>query len=103
MKRVERIEAMLGEALELAHLEVIDESSGHNVPTGAESHFKVVAVGEVFDGQSRINRHRQLNQILQPEFDTGMHALALHIYDPQQWLEKFGQAPMSPPCAGGDK
>jgi BolA protein len=32
-----------------------------------------------------------------------MHALALHIYDPQQWLEKFGQAPMSPPCAGGDK
>jgi BolA protein len=103
MKRVERIEAALGQALDLAHLEVQDESSGHNVPEGAESHFKVVAVGEVFIGQSRINRHRLLNEILQSEFDGGMHALALHIYDPKQWLDKFGQAPMSPPCAGGEK
>jgi BolA protein len=103
MKRVERIEVALSEALALTHLEVLDESSGHNVPEGAESHFKVVAVSESFVGQSRINRHRLLNEILQSEFDGGMHALALHIYDPQQWLDKFGQAPMSPPCAGGEK
>jgi BolA protein len=103
MKRFERIEAALGQALDLAHLDVQDESSGHNVPDGAESHFKVVAVGEVFVGQSRINRHRLLNEILQSEFDGGMHALALHIYDPKQWLDKFGQAPLSPPCAGGEK
>ncbi len=93
MKRGERIEVALSEALALTHLEVLDESSGHNVPEGAESHFKVVAVSESFVGQSRINRHRLLNEILQSEFDGGMHALALHIYDPQQWLDKFGPSP----------
>ena len=50
MKRVERIEVALSEALALTHLEVLDESSGHNVPEGAESHFKVVAVSESFVG-----------------------------------------------------
>ena len=48
MKRVERIEAALAQALDLTHLEVFDESSGHNVPEGAESHFKVVAVSDAF-------------------------------------------------------
>lgn len=102
MKRVERIETALAQALDLTHLEVFDESSGHNVPEGAESHFKVVAVSDAFEGQSRINRHRLLNEILQAEFDGGMHALALHIYDPKQWVDQFGQVPLSPPCAGGE-
>ena len=31
--------------------EVINESSGHNVPAGSESHFKVVVVSEAFAAQ----------------------------------------------------
>jgi BolA protein len=103
MKRIDRIEASLAQALDLTHLEVVNESGGHNVPAGSESHFKVVAVAEAFAGLSRINRHRILNETLQVEFDAGMHALALHLYDPRQWEEKFGQVPLSPPCAGGEK
>ena len=55
LTRAERITNTLDAGLELAHLEVIDESHNHSVPDGAESHFKVVAVAAQFDGLSRIN------------------------------------------------
>ena len=99
--RMERIEQALDDGLVLAHLEVSDESGGHNVPKGAESHFKVVLVSEAFDGVTRINRHRQVNALRQSEFDGGMHALAVHAYTADEWRARHGNAPMSPPCAGG--
>ena len=100
--RAERIELCLAENLTLLHLDVADESGGHNVPAGSESHFKVVAVARDFEGATRLARQRSINALLQAEFDGGMHALAMHTYTEQEWQARFGQAPMSPPCAGGD-
>lgn len=102
MSRLERITQKLGETLQLQHLDVLDESSGHNVPEGAESHFKVVAVSDEFAQLSRINRHRTINELLEAEFTAGMHALAIHAYSPDEWRKRFGEAPMSPPCLGGE-
>jgi hypothetical protein len=31
-----------------------------------------------------------------------MHALAIHPYTESEWRKRFGNAPMSPACAGGD-
>ena len=47
--------------------QVINESSGHNVPKGSETHFKVVVVSDSFDGQMLIARHRMVNEILADE------------------------------------
>lgn len=102
MNRQQRIETALAQSLELQHLEVLDESHGHNVPDGAESHFKVVAVSEAFVGARAVQRHRMINDILALEFAEGMHALAIHVYTADEWHSRFQQAPMSPPCAGGD-
>ena len=87
----------------LSHVDVADESSGHSVPEGAESHFKVTAVGQVFAELSRIARHRLVNKLLQSEFDSGMHACALHLYSEDEWLQRQNQAPQSPDCAGASK
>ena len=103
MSRAERIETTLADGIALDHLEVIDESSNHSVPDGAESHFKVVAVSEEFIAKNRLARHRTINGLLQPEFDGGMHALAVHAYTQEEWRARFGEAPLSPPCAGGSK
>lgn len=62
-----RIEDKLGTNLDLKHLEVINESGNHNVPPGSESHFKVVLVSELFDGERLVARHRRVNQILKDE------------------------------------
>ncbi len=101
MSRAERIEDSLVQSLELQHLEVLDESGNHSVPDGAESHFKVVAVSSEFEGMSRINRHRAVNEALEAEFQCGMHALAIHAYTEAEWQKRFGEAPLSPPCAKG--
>ena len=97
------IETKLQEALEPLHLEVINESGNHNVPEGSESHFKVVAATDKFEGKMLIARHRMINEILADELQNKIHALALHTYTPEEWYEIAGKAPESPPCLGGGK
>ena len=99
MNRADRIEAVLGSALPLLHLEVANERHGHHVPAGSETHFKVVLVSTDFAQQSRVARHRRVNALLADEFAAGMHALAIHTYTPAEWQARHGEAPMSPPCA----
>lgn len=97
------IEDKLAAALQPIHLEVLNESSQHNVPPGSESHFKAVVVSPQFEGQSLVARHRMVNEVLAEELAGQIHALALHTYTEAEWLEKGGNAPLSPPCLGGSK
>ena len=92
----------LQSALTPAHLEVINESHMHNVPPGSESHFKVVAVTDAFNGKMLVARHRIINKALAEELEGPIHALALHTMTPDEWTQKGG-APESPPCLGGGK
>lgn len=96
-----RIEEKLAAQFAPQHLEVVNESSGHNVPAGSESHFKVVLVAEAFTGKRAIARHRLVNQALAAELAGPVHALAIHTYTTEEWQQRFGAAPMSPPCLGG--
>jgi len=84
------------------HLQVINESSGHNVPPGSESHFKVVIVSRSFAGKSTIDRHRMVNGMLNEELEGPVHALSIVARTPEQWKER-GEVPASPQCAGGSK
>lgn len=95
------IEEKLAAGLELAHLEVLNESGNHNVPPGSESHFKVVLVSEAFAGTKLLARHRLVNKLLSDELANHIHALAIHTYTTQEWQDKHGAAPLSPPCLGG--
>lgn len=96
----EQIDAKLRAAFEPAHLDVIDESSRHNVPAGSESHFKVVMVSDRFTGERSLARHRAIYGVLADELANGVHALALHAYTPQEWEGMPDRAPASPSCRG---
>ena len=98
----ERIERKLAEALDPEHLEVVNESGNHNVADGSETHFKVVVVAGAFEGERLLTRHRRVNDTLAEELAGGVHALAMHTYTAEEWRARFGSAPMSPPCLGGD-
>lgn len=91
------IEERLG-GLEPLHLEVVNESGNHNVPKGSESHFKVTIVSKRFETMSRVERHRAINSLLKQEMAASIHALAIHAYTEADWEQRFGKAPMSPPC-----
>jgi BolA protein len=99
----ENIKQKLESAFSPLHLEVVNESHMHNVPEGSESHFKIVLVSDAFKGERLINRHRQVNSVLADELRGGVHALALHTQTPEEWFEKGGRVPDSPPCLGGSK
>ena len=98
-----RIEEKLAAALQPAHLDVVNESGNHNVPDGSETHFKVVVVAAAFEGERLLARHRRVNEALAAELAGGVHALAIHTYTTDEWRRRFGNAPMSPPCHGGER
>lgn len=95
------IEQKLASGIQAMHLDVINESSNHNVPPGSESHFKVVMVSNDFAGKNLLARHRLINEILADELQNRIHALAIHTYTEDEWKAQNGDAPMSPPCMGG--
>jgi len=100
MNMQDKIEKKLNHDLQPIHLEVINETHMHNVPSDAESHYKVVIVSEKFNDLALIKRHRMVNTALAEEIKN-IHALALHTYTPNQWFERSQGAPESPPCEGG--
>jgi len=89
--------------MKLLHLEVVNESVNHNVPPGSESHFKVVIVSDEFVSLSLIARHRLIYTVLSAEIMDNIHALTIHAYTGDDWSERQGTSPMSPPCRGGSK
>jgi BolA protein len=98
MSRKKRIYNALSMKLTFDSLEIDDESHGHNVPTGAETHFKVVAVSTEFKNLNRVARHRLINTALADEFSAGLHALSLHLYTPDEWSKKITGVTTSPLC-----
>lgn len=100
MSRQSLIERRLADALPLEHLEVLNESHRHSA--GQDSHFKVVAVSEAFAGLRAVARHQKVYALMADEMQRGLHALALHLYTPEEWAAT-GAAPDSPACRGGSK
>lgn len=74
----------LRERLQPDRLEVIDESWQHAGHAGANgtgfgTHFRVRIASPVFEGRSRVARHRLVYDALQDFIDGGVHALAVEI------------------------
>ena len=84
------------------HLELINESHMHSVPANSETHFKVVLVSATFDGKRRVARHQAVYAALADELAGPVHALALHLFSPDEWQAQSA-VPDSPQCLGGSK
>jgi len=97
-----RVEKKLRDRFEPSVLEVINESSMHNVPVGSETHLKVVVVSAVFTGKSQIDRHRIVYETLGEELSDGVHALSVISRTPEEW-QAANAISASPPCLGGSK
>jgi len=93
MSLTETIEKKLIEAFHPERLEVINESHQHaghqpGFDGSGESHMRVRIVSSAFAGMSRVARHRAVNDLLKPELDAGLHALAVEPAapgEPTRW------------------
>lgn len=97
-----QIENALTQLLTPVVLEVVNESSQHNVPPDSETHFKVVIVSEQFVGRRKVARHQQVYGAVSEQLAGPVHALALHTYTPEEWQVQ-NTSPQSPNCMGGSK
>ncbi len=81
-----RIEDILTEAFAPTSLVITDDSAQHaghaGAAPGGETHYSVEIVAETFAGLSRVQVQRAVMLVLQKEFDTGLHALALKAAAP---------------------
>jgi BolA protein len=100
MKVQAAIEERLRKSIILEHLEIVNESHKHSGPA-TESHFKITAVADEFEGMSAVKRHQRLYALLTEHLKNGVHALALHTYTPDEWDFKNAVSPSSPDCVGG--
>jgi len=84
----EAIRQKLTDALQPQTLEVIDESEKHRghagYSEGGESHFRVEIVAARFEGQSRLDRQRAINEALAEELAGPVHALSIRARAPSE-------------------
>jgi BolA protein len=88
-----RIETRLTEAFSPERLVVIDESQHHaghqpDITGTGETHMRVRIVASAFSGMTRLARHRAVTDLLKPELDAGLHALAIEPAapgEPTRW------------------
>jgi BolA protein len=84
--RKARIEETLTEAFTPEILRVTDDSASHaghaGAAPGGETHYSVEIISQAFAGLSRLQVQRAVMMVLQKEFDTGLHALALKAAAP---------------------
>jgi BolA family transcriptional regulator, general stress-responsive regulator len=77
------LKAKLVAAFSPSHFELIDESNQHHGHSGAhpsgESHFRVKIASDAFQGKSRVQQHRLINEVLAVELKARVHALAIEI------------------------
>ena len=97
----EQILQSVTEAFTIDYLDVKNESYMHNVPEGSESHFKLTLVSDDFSGKRLVQRHQMVYKLLATQMNL-IHALALHLYTPDEWQTRQTSAPLSPKCHGGE-
>jgi BolA protein len=87
MNRAQRMKKIL-ESLQPEQLEIRDDSGNHAGHSGArpegETHYHIRIVSTAFEGRSRIDRHRMVQALLAPEFESGLHALQLRTLTPAE-------------------
>ena len=86
--RAARLETILGQAFSPILLRIEDDSARHaghaGAQPGGETHYNVMLVSASFRGMDRVARSRAVHAVLEGEFSTGMHALALTLRTPEE-------------------
>jgi len=88
MRVEDEIRRKLKRAFAPESLEVVNDSHRHaghaGSPGTGESHFTIKVVSAAFEGKSRVERHRMVNQVLAEELAGRIHALAVSALTPSE-------------------
>lgn len=93
MSVAETIRTKLTAAFSPQRLDIYDDSEKHHGHAGhregGETHFRVTIISPAFEGLSRVDRHRKINDTLAEELRTRVHALQLTILTPEEAAKRM--------------
>jgi len=83
MTMEEKIKQALANAIDVHHMELINEShkhAGHSGDDGSgQTHFLLMVVSDDFLNHSRVQRQRVINAAIAQFFKEGLHAISLKL------------------------
>lgn len=103
MKIQSSIESKINAEFLPSYLLVENESHMHSVPANSETHFKLTLVSDEFLNKRKVARHQAVYKTLAQELAGEVHALTMHLYTAEEWVQVNEQSPDSPQCLGGSK
>jgi BolA protein len=80
---------------------LLNESHMHSGPA-MNSHFNLTLVSEDFAGKRPVARHQMVYKLLAEEMAGEVHALALHLFTPEEWQQAGESSLASPNCRGAN-
>ena len=87
-ERVEKIRALIDQALSPQKLEIIDDSQAHAGHAGTREsgggHFFVYVVADAFVGKGLIQRHQLVYKAVGNLMKTDIHALSIKAHSPDE-------------------
>ena len=99
MRVKDRIREKLEAHFHIDLLEIINESSHHQVPETAETTIlRILIVSKDFKGLSTVKRHQKVYQILSEELKGPIHAFSQKTLTPEEWEAIDSPMSPSPPC-----
>jgi BolA protein len=94
MKVQASLESKIRTGFAPTYLEIENESYKHSSGLGAESHFRMLVVSDVFTDQKRLDRQRAVFSLLAEEMKS-IHALSLRLLTQSEW---DGESFKTPNC-----
>lgn len=87
-----KTEDIIRQAVELGlspiRYELVNDSGRHKGHAGddgsGQTHFNLMIVSEEFEGKSRVERQRMVNNLLSEAFSSGLHAISLKLLTPDE-------------------
>ena len=98
MEIEKQIKGKLTVGCEPEYMELRNESHMHAGPA-QDSHFNLIMVAALFSGLNAVKRHQLVYKLLEQELVGPVHALALHLFTPEEWNIE-SKVPGSPSCTG---
>lgn len=95
----EQIQSKIKKAFDPEHIELLNESHMH-AGTATDSHFNLLLVSQSFKHLRKVQRHQAVYKVLGEELAGPVHALALHLYEPEEWAQSKQEIQLSPNCEG---
>lgn len=89
MKTEDIIRQAVESGLSPVRYELVNESGKHKGHAGddgsGQTHFNLMVVSSVFEGQGRVARQRTVNALLSNAFSSGLHAISLRLLTPEEF------------------